>query len=222
MFFGCTSLESLGNIGDWDMRSIVTTNYMFYGCTSLTDLGTISDWNYVPNFMESMFDGCTSLESLGDIGNWTIRQGLSGAYTITVARMFQNCKSLVDLGNIGNWFSPQDPNSKQWTQPSGITEISMNSMFNGCTSLVNLGNINKWDTRLVTGMNSMFRYCENLGVPEDYFSNDCNWDTSWAYGQNKRYFSDGANQSLCDAIKYANEQNSSLFDGFITSDCKSS
>ena len=60
MFDGCSSLNNLADISNWNTKNVTDMSYMFYECSSLNNLPDISNWNTenVTN-MSCMFDGCS-------------------------------------------------------------------------------------------------------------------------------------------------------------------
>ena len=59
MFLGCSSLNNLEGISNWDTKNVTNMSWMFYGCSLLNNLEGISNWD-TKNVtdMSSMFYGC--------------------------------------------------------------------------------------------------------------------------------------------------------------------
>ena len=72
LFYGCRSLEKIGEDGECDTSSIDNMRRMFYGCESLLSLPNMSKWNMnCVNEMGYMCYGCKSIKKvkLGELGN---------------------------------------------------------------------------------------------------------------------------------------------------------
>ena len=72
LFSSCTSLQSL-DTSRWDLSNLERAEGMFYGCSSLQSLGDTSRWN-LSNLKNGsiLFSSCTSLQSLGDTSRWDL------------------------------------------------------------------------------------------------------------------------------------------------------
>lgn len=97
IFYGCTSLQSIGvtdgtgiDITGWNTSNVTDMSNMFYNCTSLTNINlSVYDTTNVTN-MSNMFYGCTTLTEL-DLSNFV------SANVTKVTSMFNNCKALAKL-----------------------------------------------------------------------------------------------------------------------------
>ena len=71
MFAGCSSLDFLPDISDWNTENMTNMSHLFYECKSLISLPDISKWK-TGNVedMSHMFGECPSLISLPDISKW--------------------------------------------------------------------------------------------------------------------------------------------------------
>lgn len=143
MFSGCSSLEDISSLKDWNTGNVGDMNGMFNGCASLQDISALKDWN-VSNVgdMNGMFDGCTSLEDISALKDWDV------ANVADLSGMFYSCSALIDTFALKNW---------------DIGNVKfMSRMFRGCTSLVDVSALKNWDTANVNDMNAMFKGCSAL------------------------------------------------------------
>ncbi len=59
MFFGCSSLESLPNLTNWNINKVENMNYMFAGCKSLKSFPDLTNWVNNNNIkQDDMFKDC--------------------------------------------------------------------------------------------------------------------------------------------------------------------
>ena len=95
MFFGCSSLASVGDLSGWDTSSVASMGSMFQGCSSLAALDASGwDTSRVAD-MSRMFSGCSSLTSL-DASNWDT------SCVTDMASMFSGCSRLASL-DLSSW-----------------------------------------------------------------------------------------------------------------------
>lgn len=148
VFSGCSSLETITGISNWNFTGSIAINSIFSGCWNLKTVD-VSNWtvNNATN-LSNMFNSCYALENI-DLHNWQSENSTS------FASMFQSCFNLKSIGNIDHWDT-----SKSTT---------FASMFTDCWSLVELPDITKWDFSLATTLASMFNGC--LSVVEINFPN---------------------------------------------------
>ena len=70
MFCNCKNIEKIDFIS-FDTTNVNNMSFMFSGCSSLQSIPDISNWNTTNvNYMSDMFYGCSSLQSIPDISNW--------------------------------------------------------------------------------------------------------------------------------------------------------
>ena len=143
MFSGCSSLEEVTFMKDWDVSGVEDMNAMFANCSCLKDLSGMEDWNVSSVVdMNGMFDGCASLSDISALKGWNTSK------VVDLSGMFYNCASLVDTFALKNW---------------NIENVKfMKRMFRGCTSLIDVSALKNWDTSNVGDMNSMFKGCSDL------------------------------------------------------------
>ena len=77
LFSGCSTLEYLPDISNWEITNVKNINNMFEGCTSLIELPDISKWNTINIiYMNKLFKNCSSLQYLPDISKWNLENAL--------------------------------------------------------------------------------------------------------------------------------------------------
>ncbi|MBP3786863.1 MAG: BspA family leucine-rich repeat surface protein [Prevotella sp.] len=138
-FQKCSSLISIGNIGNLKTDNVTSMRSMFRGCSSLTSLDMRGFKTFVVTDMSGMFYDCSSLT---DLDFW----GFNTRSVTDIRYMFFGCSGLTSLGLSG--FNTQN-----------VSE--MLSVFEGCASLTSL-DLSSFNTQGVTNMTSMFRGCSNL------------------------------------------------------------
>ena len=142
--------DSLLEVYQLNMSSIVTMHSMFHSCDRLTKIPKFS----IPGTLTTLyaaFRGCPKLQYI-DASDWNTSNIELYDY------VFMNCYELSKIEGIENW---DTSNAK-----------SMSFMFHQCNLLSEL-NLNNWDISNVTDMNSMFLSCDSL-TSVDVSS----WDTS--------------------------------------------
>ena len=111
MFSGCSSLTSL-DLSGWDTSSVTILGSMFRLCSSLTSVN-LSGWDTtLVTSMNEMFSGCTSLESV-DLSNFET-PALRAIYN-----MFKNCPASVTFGT-GFDTTNLNPDAPTASQPSFV------------------------------------------------------------------------------------------------------
>ena len=124
MFNGCTNLETINSIDNWETGNVDTMENMFRDCTSLTELDLSSfDTANVTN-MTYMFAGCTGLRRL-NISNFDMIN-IGDGYAKS---MFASCVSLVELNlnNCNNDTIDKIINSANF--PTGTVEGKTRAMY---------------------------------------------------------------------------------------------
>lgn len=143
MFSGCSSLEDISSLKDWDTTNVEDMNGMFKGCSSLEDISALKDWNCENvEDMNGMFDGCTSLKDISALKDWNT------ANVADISGMFYGCGSLIDMFSL-----------KEWN--TGSVKF-MSRMFRGCSSLADVSALKNWNLTNVSDMNSAFKGCSAL------------------------------------------------------------
>ena len=95
IFAGCSSLQFLPNISEWNINEVRDISNLFHGCSSIISLPDISKWN-INNVINisGLFSGCSSLKSLPDISKWNNNSNY-------IRIVFDGCLSLISY-NIKN------------------------------------------------------------------------------------------------------------------------
>ena len=75
MFWGCSSLNDIKPLENWNVSNGTNFEGMFYGCSSLKDIKTLENWNVSngTNF-ERMFGKCSSLNDIKPLENWKLSE----------------------------------------------------------------------------------------------------------------------------------------------------
>ena len=150
MFNGCSSLQTIEGIEDWDVTNSTSFVYMFMNCRKLNM--NVSTWRpqKVTN-MQQAFTNCSSLTSL-DLSAWNVSS------VTTINSCFSGCSKLQTL-NLGGW---------------NISKLTnMNYAFSSCTNLTEL-NLSGWNTTTVTTMSNVFDNDTNL---TSVIMNECSVNT---------------------------------------------
>ncbi len=130
-FRDCTSITTIPNVGNWDVRNVTAMGNMFRGATVFN--GSIGGWGVgtanVVN-MSSMFQGAAAFNQ--NIGGWDVSS------VLFMAEMFEG--ATVFNGDIGNW------------NVLSVTEIT--SMFSGAVAFNQ--EIGGWDVSNVVNMVNVF------------------------------------------------------------------
>ena len=149
MFYECSSLISVPDINNWNVKYVEKMNSMFSGCNLLQNLPKLSGWDTKKvTDMSCMFAGCASLKYLGDMKNWDTRN------VTKMKSMFAYCKSLEKMPDISNWDTKN--------------VINMNWMFLGCESLRDFPDISKWKLNSNLQKMMMFEGCPNHIIPKKF------------------------------------------------------
>ena len=110
MFNGCSSLESLPDISNWNTNNIINISYLFSYCSSLKLLPDISKWNLSNvRYFSNIFNGCSLLKSLPD--KYSILEQLRNKKCIFIVSFIPH----FDISGI----------SSNEEHPSNILEISL-------------------------------------------------------------------------------------------------
>lgn len=154
-FSGCSSLELIEGIDNWDTSKINNMQGMFQGCTSLKTID-VSKWN-VSNVttMKSMFNcdndyGVTPMivESL-DVSNWNTSSCTDTSF------MFYGCKGSIAI-DVSKW------------DVSKVT--TFDHMF--AHSYLYIGDISGWRTDAATNFNCAFHSVMNEILDVSGFTTD--------------------------------------------------
>ena len=124
-----SKIESLGNIGDFDVSNVTDMSYMFEDCKSLESLGGLESWN-TSNVtdMSYMFEDCKSIKSLDGLESWN-----TGNVT-NMSQMFWHCDNLTDISAVRSWTFNETKH--------GIYTVT--AMFRYCGKLSNISYIESW------------------------------------------------------------------------------
>ncbi len=164
VFHGCTSLESVEGLGEWNVSKATSLNGFFAECNALKAVD-LSEWNCaaVTTIVE-IFERCYSLESvvlpempkLQD-ANSAFHDceslpsldvsGLVNPNLSTVYYIFSGCYELSELTGYEDMVT------------SKVTNLSM--VFANCRSLTSL-DVSAWDTSNVTNFTSLFGSTRSL------------------------------------------------------------
>ena len=164
MFEGCTGIENLNGMRDWNVSKVTNMKNMFEGCTYLDNISGLSGWAKKVGSvtdMSGMFEGCTSLESLTGLENWDVSKvgSMSGMFASIIKNEdkrdnfnpdgYEGLMAIKSLKPLSHW---------------NVGNVgNMNRMFEGCTRLKDFTGLEKWDTKKVSSMIGMFRYCNGIG-----------------------------------------------------------
>ena len=150
MFYNCTSLISLPNIRNFDMKNVTNMSYMFYNCTNLEDI------LFLPLNLKkaNMYLYCSSsndfenLEIYYQFENGTELIKLFGEKFVDNNR--DNCYLLIDEKQVKlcSEYKLNDKEKEQKFLEIKLIEINiienMSYMFYNCTSLTSLPNLKQW------------------------------------------------------------------------------
>ena len=177
-FNGCTSLEYIYNIENWDTSNRTTLIYCFQNCTKLKHIYGLDEWdNQTITDIRYIFSHCNVLDNITDIESWNLTisgMGLKYAFSYCgnlttldlsgwdlskvreIDLLFNSATALQSV-NLGNIFTNANPN------PGSAYDIRFVSAFTACTSLVSTGNLFAnipYDASLM--MTSAFQSCTAL------------------------------------------------------------
>ena len=98
LFAGCSSLKTIPDISNWNLKKTNNLALLFYGCSSLISLPDISKWN-TKNILNlnSIFENCSLLTYIPNISNWKFN------YKIIANYIFKGCDSLLIIPDISKW-----------------------------------------------------------------------------------------------------------------------
>ena len=170
MFSGCSSLEDISSLKEWNTKNVTDMNGMFKGCASLKDVSALSDWD-TSNVedMNGMFDGCTSLKDISALKNWNTEN------VTDISGMFYGCSSLTDTFSLKNWDtcnlkfmsrafrgcgSLKDVTALKNWNTENVTD--MNALFKGCSSLTDIFSLKNWNIKSITDLSAVFWECSSL------------------------------------------------------------
>ena len=167
MFNGCSSLNEINRINEWDVSSVTTMGGLFRNSAFNDD---ISSWN-VSNVtdMQGMFRGSQFNNYINswDVSNVTNMQGMF-SYNSSFNQDINSwdVSSVLDMSLMfeGSSLFNQDINSWDVSNVQNMTSMFTDSIFNG--------DISSWTVSNVTSMNGMFT--NNSVFNQDISS----WDVS--------------------------------------------
>ncbi len=224
MFYDCSALTDIANIGQWQMTSATNLAYMFYEASSLTTL-SIDKWNTsrVTN-LQYTFCYCSALTTL-DVADWDTRnvtvmgktfRGLTNIKSLPIDKwqtgrvydmqlIFANDTSLETV-NVGNWDTSQvESLDNAFARMTSLTTLPienwntskltrMQGTFSNLPNLTTLP-IGKWDVSHVTTLDATFLNCAKLTTLPV-----ANWNTQ----SNERLGSTFAGMSSLTTLPIAN------------------
>lgn len=166
LFNGCTNLESINGITNFDTSNVIYVDYMFQNCNKLKSLD-LSNWILSDKIIQliGVFEGCSSLENLS-LGTFDTSNVTNMNY------LFNGCNKLTSL-EINDWdvskvkyfnstfrglSSLSTLDLSNWVTSSAL---DMFAMFLGDSNITSL-NISKFNVSLVTDMRYMFQHMYKL------------------------------------------------------------
>lgn len=140
-----SALQSLGNLGKWNVGSAYDMSAMFGGADSLTSLGDLSHWQTGKVLdMSAMFSGCTSLSSIGHLDNWDVSN------VEYANEMFSYTPKLTNIGDLSRWKTDKVADTSYMFADTGLPVI----------------NVNNWNLSNDRNFNEMFSYLPHSAVIE--------------------------------------------------------
>lgn len=91
------------DLSSWDISKVRTIGSMFYGCTTLRSVGDIGGWD-VSNktAFQSLFYNCNNLEYVGGIDRWDVSNGTSFRATFYECGKLPNIEDIVSKWNLSS------------------------------------------------------------------------------------------------------------------------
>jgi surface protein len=148
MFCGCTGLQSINNLSEFDMSECTSTSCMFSGCTYLQNPSGIENWDTSKvTDMSYMFYGCTNITSF--IVNWDTSKvttmhsmfGDSSSFNMTTLCAL-DCSSISGnyyplynaprMTNVGGFLNMKS----SWTNAFGLARCS-GLTYESCINILN-------------------------------------------------------------------------------------
>ncbi len=162
-FRGCTALDEVERMNEWDISSVTDMRYMFFDASFFNqDIGSW-DVSSVTN-MENMFRRASSFNQ--DIGGWDVSSVTNMYMMFRSASSFNQDISdwnVSNVTNMGLMFS----SASSFNQPIGgwdvSSVISMASMFSSASSFNQP--IGSWDVSSVWQMSYMFSGASSFNQP---------------------------------------------------------
>ncbi len=169
-FSGCSKLDKVEGMNDWDVSSVTNMAYMFQDTENFNQ--NISNWDVSSvTTMEVMFERAEKFNQ--DIGGWDVSSVISMRYMFGSADSFNQDIGGWDVSNVRNmaymFFNTGSFNKdiSSWNLSSVVT---MDSMFNAATAFNR--DIGGWDVSGVTNMQQMF------AISSLFNQNISGWDVS--------------------------------------------
>ena len=204
MLYGCTALEDISGVGNWNVSSVTTMERTF-SRTAIQNLNALRNWNVKKATCKAdMFNYDEKLTNIEALANWD----MSG--TQTIAGMFYYCDSLADITSISGWNVSSVSNMTATFAHTAIANLdalrnwnvshvqafggaistsvyddqhpldSVNGhdagMFCGCKSLTDVSGISGWNTAAARSLAGMFQQCSGLTVIDLH-----KWNTEKVY-----------------------------------------
>jgi surface protein len=167
-FANCTSITTIGRIGEWNMTNVVNMASMFIGAGNFNQ--SLSGWERTGSTLanvtdlSSMFQTATSFN--GNLSGWN----LSGATALN--GMFLNS------GSFNNGFAPGVAGTMPWTINT-TTPVTMASMFYGQNGFNQ--DIGSWNVSKVTSF-SGFLYRDNSPQTNSFNNGGSDSIKNWNVG----------------------------------------
>ncbi len=101
MFYGCSSLTTINNVGNWSLINVTGTSYMFYGSTFNDDITNWITLNVTD--MSYMFSGATQFNQPINTIYWDVSNVTDMSYMFADADSFNQDISGWDISNVTNF-----------------------------------------------------------------------------------------------------------------------
>ncbi len=161
-FRGCSNLDTINRLGEWDVSGILSFEFMFASCTLFDD--DLGDWTINSSVsnnvsMSSMFDSCTSFNQ--DLSTWNTSRvrSMSEMFRQCVAYngpmpnwVVSNCSSFYRMFNGCSSFNRVLQDWRLTTDAS--LDVDLGEMFRGASAFDQ--NVKLWGFSRVREMNGMF------------------------------------------------------------------
>ncbi|MDC7219329.1 MAG: BspA family leucine-rich repeat surface protein [Spirochaetales bacterium] len=169
-FYGCSSIDTIPNMEQWDVSVVTNFQKMFLGATSFNQ--DISSWDVSAGTdFGFMFANATSFNQ--DISSWDVSAGTDFNYMFYNATAFNQDISSWDVSSGTNFYrmfynaTSFNQDISSWDVSAGTT---FSYMFYNATSFN--GDISSWDVSTGTYFSCMFGYATSFN--QDISS----WDVS--------------------------------------------
>ncbi len=165
MFLECIRLDTVPNMGSWDVSSVTNMSEMFSGAVSFNE--DIGSWNVSSvTDMNNMFSEASVFNQ--DLNGWTVSSVTDMNGMFSGAASFDGDIGSWDVGsvtNMNNLFYQAAVFNRDIGGWSPSSVLYMNSMFNEAAAFNQ--NIGIWDVSNIRRMNFMFHkavsFNQNLG-----------------------------------------------------------